>query len=329
MTVRICALLAALLVATPVQAQPPAQPIPWDLIDEYPATAIPGEADSFFAEAVKRRTEGRVVINTIPDAKSGLRTREQIKAVTEGRHAMANTLAGALADESPFFLLSSLPFVTASATDARALATAAMPLYDKLFVERKQKVLFVTPWPPSGIWSAKPVNGLDVLRALKVRTYDKGGTDLFSQVSAAASVVSFADLPGKLDSGEINAVLSSGDGGAARKLWTHLPNFSEITYAVPLSFGTVSLEAFNKLDARDRAAIEEAGRETTERQWAAMAGRVARNYTTMRENKVAIDEKPPADVMNAMRAAAAKSVAEWRVKAGPEAAALLDAQMKK
>ena len=333
MSIRTIALFAAALAATPVHAQsdssPAPQPIVWDLIDEYPATAIPGEADAFFAEAARRLTSGRVIINTIPDAKSGLRTREQLKAVTEGRHAMANTLAGALADESPVFLLSSLPFVTGSAADARALAAAAMPLYDKLFAERKQKILFITPWPPSGIWSAKPVDSTDALRALKVRTYDKGGTDLFAQVSSAASVVSFSDLPGKLDSGEINAVLSSSDGSAARKLWTHLQNFAEITYAVPLSFGTVSLEAFNKLDAGDRALIEQARRETTERQWAAMAGRVARNYTTMRDNKVAIDEKPPAAVMDALRAAAAKSVAEWRAKAGADAAALLDARMKR
>jgi TRAP-type C4-dicarboxylate transport system substrate-binding protein len=325
MMFRTYALVAALLIAAPVQAQP----VTWDLIDEYPATVIPGEADAFFAEAVKRRTEGRVVINPIPDAKSGLRTRDQLKAVTEGRYAMANTLAGALADESPIFLLSSLPFVTSSAADARALATAAMPLYDKLFAERKQKVLFITPWPPSGIWSASAVTSREALRALKIRTYDKGGTDLFAQVSTAASVVSFSDLQPKIDSGEINAVLSSGDGGASRKLWTHLKNFSEITYAVPLSFGSVSLEAFNKLDARDRAAVEEAGRETTERQWTAMTGRVARNYTTMRENGVAINDKLPAEVMDALRAAAAKSIAEWRTKAGAEAGALLDAHMKR
>jgi TRAP-type C4-dicarboxylate transport system substrate-binding protein len=329
MIIRTLALLGSLMIAAPLHAQPAAQPVTWDLIDEYPATAIPGEADAFFAEAVKRLTEGRVIVNAIPDAKSGLRTREQLKAVSDGRHAMANMLAGALADESPVFLLSSLPFVTASAAEARALAEAAMPLYDKLFAERKQKVLFITPWPPSGIWSAKPVNSLATLRALKIRTYDKAGTDLFAQVSAAASVVSFSDLPAKLDSGEINAVLSSGDGGAARKLWTHLPNFAEITYAVPLSFGTVSLDAFNKLDARDRALIEQAGRETTERQWTAVAGRVARNYAVMRDNKVAINDKPPAEVMDALRAAAAKSVAEWRTKAGPEAAALLDRHLKR
>jgi TRAP-type mannitol/chloroaromatic compound transport system substrate-binding protein len=213
MIIRTLALLGALAIAAPLHAQPSAQPVTWDLINEYPATAIPGEADTFFAEAVKRLTEGRVIINPIPDAKSGLRTREQLKAVSDGRHAMANMLAGALADESPVFLLSSLPFVTASAGEARALENAAMPLYDKLFAERKQKVLFVTPWPPSGIWSAKPVNSLEALRALKIRTYDKAGTDLFAQVSAAASVVSFSDLPGRLDAGEINAVLSSGDGG--------------------------------------------------------------------------------------------------------------------
>ena len=63
-----------------------------DLINEYPATAISGEADAFFAEAVKRRSEGRIAVNPIPSAKSGLRSRDQLKAVTDGRFAMANSV---------------------------------------------------------------------------------------------------------------------------------------------------------------------------------------------------------------------------------------------
>ena len=51
-----------------------------DLINEYPATSASGEADAFFAEAVRRKTDGRVIIRPIPDAKSGLRTREQVVA---------------------------------------------------------------------------------------------------------------------------------------------------------------------------------------------------------------------------------------------------------
>jgi TRAP-type C4-dicarboxylate transport system substrate-binding protein len=295
-----------------------AQTVTWTLINEYPASALTGEADAFFAETVKTKTNGRVTIEPIPDAKSGLRTREQLKAVSEGRFAMANSFAGALADESPVFLLSSLPFLTPTPAHARTLYDAAAPLYDKLFAERGQKVLYVSPWPPSGIWSADPVSGREALAGLKIRTYDKTGTDVFSQVAAAASVVSFADLNAKLQSGDINAVLSSGDGGAGRKLWQYLKYFSEITYAIPLSFGSVSLTEWNKLDDATKKAIEEAGRETTEHQWQAMNGRVEKNYAIMRDNGVTIT-RPPLDVTVALSTAAAKSLIEWHTRAGPDA----------
>src|SRR5205085_12437167 len=155
-----------------------AETITLDLINEYPATSISGEADAFFASAVKRKTESRVVIRTIPDAKSGLRSRDQLKAVTEGRFALANTVGGTLGEESPVFLMSSLPFVTPTMEDARALYEAAKPLYEQLFAERKQKLLYVVPWPPSGIWAAAPIGDVAALKALKIRTYDKTGTEV-------------------------------------------------------------------------------------------------------------------------------------------------------
>lgn len=302
--------------------------VTWTLIDEYPDTAIPGQADAFFAEAVARETAGKVAITPLPGAKSGLRSRDQVQAVKDGRYAMANSFGGALADESPVFLMSSLPFVTASAAEARALYEKSLPIYEKLFAERGQKLLFVTPWPPSGIWSAAAVNGEPALKALKIRTYDKTGTEMFERVSTAASVVSYADLPPKLQSGEVNAVLSSGDGGAGRQLWKYLPHFSEIVYAVPLSFGTVSLADWKALDDKTRAEVEKAGAATTAHQWEAMNGRVETNYARMRENGVTIDTKPPAAVMDALRGAAKDTLADWRTKAGPEASKVLDDFLK-
>jgi TRAP-type C4-dicarboxylate transport system substrate-binding protein len=305
-----------------------AQTVTWQVINEYPATSLPGEADAYFVQAVKTKTNGRVIIEPIPDAKSGLRTREQLKAVTEGRYAMANSFAGALADESPVFLLSSLPFLTPTPAHARALYDAAAPLYEKLFTERGHKLLYVSPWPPSGIWSADPVSGNAALAMLKIRTYDKTGTDVFSQVSTLAQVVSFADLNPKIESGEINAVLSSGDGGAGRQLWKHLKYFSEITYAIPLSFGTVSLVEWNKLDDATRRAIEDAGRDTTERQWTAMSGRVDKNYAVMRDNGMTITQ-PPLDVTLALATAGAKALIEWHARAGAEATKAVEDYQKR
>jgi TRAP-type C4-dicarboxylate transport system substrate-binding protein len=306
-----------------------AQTIVWDVINEYPATSLPGEADTFFATAVKQKTDGRVVIRPLPNTQSGLRSREQLKAVSEGRLAMANSFGGALGDENPAFLLSSLPFATPTIAHARTLYEAARPLYEKLFAERKQKLLYVSPWPASGIWSKEPITGVVALRALKIRTYDKTGTDLFARVATKASVVSFADLNAKLESGEINAVLSSGDGGAGRQLWKYLPHFTEITYAIPLSFAAVSLRAWSALDESAQAAIEAAARETTEHQWAAMAGRVERNYAVMRENGVTIVERPPLDVVMALAAAGAQTLVDWQLRAGPEAAQIFEEYQKR
>jgi TRAP-type C4-dicarboxylate transport system substrate-binding protein len=300
-----------------------AQETRWDVINEYPASSLPGEADSFFAEAVKAKAAGKLTINPIPDAKSGRRTREQLKAVSDGRFAMANSFGGALGDEAPLFLLSSLPFVTASTADAKALYDAAKPLYEALFAARSQKLLYISPWPPSGIWSAAPLKDLAALKALKIRTYDKTGTEVLAQVAASAGIVSFSDLNPKLDSGEINAVLSSGDGGAGRQLWKYTRNFSEILYAVPLSFASVSLDAWQKLDAATQAAVEAAAVETSAHQWQAMSGRVAVNYKRMRDNGVAIDEAPPKEVMDALRTAAAQSVAQWKTTADPAAQQVL------
>lgn len=293
------------------------------LINEYPANSITGEADAFFADTVKAKTGGRVTIELLPDAKSGLRTRDQLKSVSEGKFAMATSFGGALSEESPVFLLSSLPFVTPTVADARKLYDAARPVYEQLFAERKQKLLYVVPWPPSGIWSAAPLASTSALKALKIRTYDKTSTDVMAKVAASATLVSFADLNPKLESGDINAVLSSGDGGAGRALWKYLRHFSEVGYAAPLSFGAISLQAWSSLDDAGRAALEAAGRETSERQWAALATRLAANYARMRENGVTIDDKPPADVMSALRAPADTTIADWLQRAPADAQKVL------
>src|SRR5262249_17769933 len=154
-----------------------------------------------------------IIVRPIPDARSGFKSRDQLKAVTDGKFAMANSVGGTLGDEDPVFLLSSLPFITPTMSDARALYEAAKPLYEKLFAERNQKLLYVVPWPPSGIWSATPVKDAGSLKALKIRTYDKTGTEVMAKVTSAAAIVSFSELNPKLEAGEINAVLSSGDGG--------------------------------------------------------------------------------------------------------------------
>ena len=120
--VRTVVIAAASIVASfqPLRAQS----VIWELVNEYPASVLAGDADVFFAEQVKLRSNGKLVIKLIQDAKSGLRTLQQLKAVSDGRYAMANSFGGALGDENALFLLSSLPLVAPS---ARARANCSTP----------------------------------------------------------------------------------------------------------------------------------------------------------------------------------------------------------
>src|SRR5258706_2975679 len=295
----------------------------WQLANEYPATSLPGEGDAYFAKLVHEKSKGRLTIVPAPDAKLGYKSREQLKAVAEGKVAMADTFGGALGDEVPMFGFSSLPFVANDIAQARALYKAARNAYDAAFERHNQKLLYATPWPPSGIWAKEAITTPEAIAKLRIRTYDRTGTDLFARLGAKADVVSLADLPAKVGAGEIDAVLSSGDGGAGRKLWEHFPQFTAINYAIPLSFTTVNLDRWKALDEATRGAVEDAAIETESRQWKTLEGRLEQNYARMRENGMTIVSEVPAALRQRLPEAAKSAIDEGMAKAGPDAAALL------
>ena len=302
-------------------AQAPAR---WVLANEYPATSLPGEGDVFFAKAVADRVAGKLAVEPQPDAKSGFRSREQLKAVAEGKLVMADSFAGALGDEDSFFLLSSLPFLAANAGEARRLYDLARPRYEAVLKRFNQKLLYSTPWPASGIWAKVPADTPEALAKLRMRTYDTTGTNLMTALGATASVVSYSDLTAKLKSGDINAVLSSGDGGAGRKFWEYLPQFTEINYAMPVSLTTVNLDAWNALDAATQKAVLDAAAETETRQWQALDGRLAKNYERMRENGMTITGVVSPALTAKFKAAAQAAIAEWENKTGAEGRDVLE-----
>ena len=140
-----------------------------------------------------------------------------------------------------------------------------------------------------------------------------------------SALISFADTMPKLADGSLNAVLSSGDGGAGRKLWEYLPYFSEITYSLPLSVAAVNKTVYDGLSADQREAIDAAGHKTETGLWLALSTRLQENYARMRQNGVTIESTPSPDIIAALQSAAVTAQRAWCGKAGPGCAQILDA----
>jgi TRAP-type transport system periplasmic protein len=296
----------------------------WDMPTEYPESAMPGLGITTFARHLDELSGARLQIRPSFDAAKGIRSADMLAAIAEGRVQAGDALAGALEAEDAIFALPTLPFLVRSVADAKRLAELARPTLAAALQARGVRLLYLTPWPPSGIWSKTPLKTVSDLSGLSIRTYDKISREVFAGVGARAASISFADTMPKLVDGSINAVLSSGDGGAGRGLWKYLPCFSEITYTLPISIAGVSQAVYDGLPADLREAVDAAGRQTESELWLALSSRQQQNYARMRENGVTIDSGPPEEVTAALRSGAAAAQQAWCVRAGATCERILE-----
>ncbi len=313
-------ILIAVFFAAAATAQPA---VTLKIATEYPATSMPGLGVSTFVEKVAQKTGGRVVFEPSFDASAGFKSGDMVDAVQARKLDAADAFAGGVANKYPLFAVSSLPFLADSLPRVEALLRAARPAYERFLSAHGQKLLYTTPWPASGIWSKKPVGSLDALRALRIRTYDGISQSTMTAAGATAFNISFADAMPRIAAGDVDAVLSSGDGGAGRKLWQYLPAFAEINYAMPISITTINLAAYDALDAAGKAAIDQAGAETEAAQWQRIRSRLDENYRTMRSNGVVIDTRVAPDVMRGLKAASTGALKQWQAKVGADADEIL------
>jgi TRAP-type C4-dicarboxylate transport system substrate-binding protein len=297
----------------------------WDMPTEYPQSAMPGLGITTFARHLAERSAGKLQIRPSFDAAAGIRSADMLTAITAGKVAAGDALAGALDADDAIFALPTLPFLATSTADARRLADLARPYLASVLQKKGLRLLYLTPWPPSGIWSKTPLKTSADLSGLSIRTYDRISSEVFAGAGAKAASISFADTMPKLVDGSINAVLSSGDGGAGRELWKFLPYFSEITYSLPLSIAIVNQARYDGLSLELREAVDAAARQTEIELWLALSTRLQENYQRMRQNGVTIDSSPSPDIVAALQSGAAAVQRAWCTRAGPVCPDILDA----
>ena len=300
----------------------------WVMATEYPRTNISGVGLATFGQLVAERTDGFVTTTNAFDNAAMVSSGEMIEAAQERRITGGDAFAGPLEEIDPIFGLASLPFVVQSIEAAKAVNAKARPLYEKALAGRGLKLLYITIWPSTGIWSARPLDGPDDLRTLVVRAYDQKSAEVMRAAGARAEYLPFDRAVAKVRAREINAILTSGDGGAGSRMWDDLRYFSAINYAMPVSLAFVRTEVFDELSPARQTQVLAAAAETEASQWELVAHRTADNYARMRENGVQIVDPASPSVVVALKHAAEGAIAGWKRKVMPEAVAVLEASAR-
>src|SRR4051812_25017492 len=173
MSKRVFVALVVLLAGAPALAQ-----IKWEMTTEYPATTISGEGVTGFAAFLAEKSKGRLIVNPSYDAAKKVTSGEMVRAINAGTIEAGDAFAGPLEPVDPIFALSSLPFLARSIPDARRLADLARPNYEKALARHGQRLLYLTLWPATGLWSKRPVRVPEDLRSLSIRAYDYNSAEV-------------------------------------------------------------------------------------------------------------------------------------------------------
>ncbi|MGY4504426.1 TRAP-type C4-dicarboxylate transport system substrate-binding protein [Bradyrhizobium sp. GM24.11] len=315
----ILVLATLILSAAPAMAQ-----VSWRMTTEYPENNISGIGLTTFADRVAARTNGFVTVTNAFDNQLKISSGEMPRAALEDRIAGGDAFAGALSGLDPVLGFSTLPFLVQSVDIARAANARARPLYEKALAARGLKLLYLTIWPATGLWSDRPLAGADDLPKLNLRAYDANSSEVMKAAGANAQFLPMDKALAGLKEHQLNAFLTSGDGGAGRKLWDFLPYFTAINYAMPVSIAFVRTEAFAALPEPMQREVLAAAAETEQSQLALLAHRTTENYARMRDNGVNIAEPAPPSLVAALRTAATGTITAWEARAGADAAAIVE-----
>jgi len=225
-----------------------------------------------FAKRVAAKTNGEVEIVVHAGGALGYKGPELLGAVKDGVVPISDMLTSGVAASEPLCNIVTLPFLVRGFDEGRTLAEISRPYFDKtLGTKWNQKILYITPWPPAGLWTKREIKNVADMKGLKTRTYDENGARFMKAVGATPYALPFSEVRSSLVAGVIDSVLTSTPTAVDAKFWEVLNYFHRIDVTMATDLVTINMDVFKKLDPKLQQAILDAGRETEESIWKKVA----------------------------------------------------------
>ena len=238
----------------------------WDMPTGYPANNFHTENIQQFAADVDKASGGKLKI-TVHPAGSLFKANEIKRAVQGGQAQIGEIIISGYSNEDPLFGIDSIPFLATSYPEARKLWDASKKTIESLLAKQGLKVLYVVPWQPQGIYSAKPINKASDLSGAKWRAYNPNTSKIAQLVGAQPVTIQAAELSQALATGAVEAFMTSSATGYDSKVWEQVKYFYDVRGWLPKNMVIVSQKSFDRLDKSAQQALRKAAADAETRGW--------------------------------------------------------------
>ena len=260
------AALAALLVAA-APASHAATTL--KLNSQWPATTAGSKVDQWFADEVKRRTNGEVEIRIFWSEALG-KASENLQLLQSGAIEMAAMSPAYFPKQLPFHTApNSIPMAMSSVKQANTLMRRLLAEVPELQAEAKRngaRTLFFHHLNPYLLVSKEPLLSVDAVKGKKIRTWGTDMPRMAQAVGMTPVTLSLPEIYEALGRGVVDAAPFSVDLVMNYKIFEVARNISDITlWLGPSWFVWISDAAWQKLTPQQQKVLQEVAVEANAR----------------------------------------------------------------
>jgi TRAP-type C4-dicarboxylate transport system substrate-binding protein len=192
--------------------------------------------------------------------------------------------------------------------------------------KRGNKVLYVVPWPSQNFFLKKQVRGIDDLKGVRMRTYDRVTAEMVTKLGMVPQQMNNPDIVPALASGRLDAVMTSGTTAVSQKYWEFLKHTYTTNHLWASNLMVIGARTWDKIQPADRAAIEKLAAEMEPEFWKVSMAEHTTRMKQLTDNGMTV-EAPPAQMVERMRAVTRPMWDDFGKRNGAEAAKVLDAYL--
>jgi TRAP-type C4-dicarboxylate transport system substrate-binding protein len=320
-----CLAAATLMVVNPALAAD----VEWKFYTYFAANDKPTELHKAFADDVLKASKQRFHIRVFASGELPYKAADVLRAVATDQVQMGDVALGFVAGDVPELNAFAMPFSCTSMEKFYDKAAPAVAADVDGVLTRKFKTRSIMQWvmPPQQLWLVKPITGIDGLKNLKVRSWNREQADMMKLLGGSGVTITPAEVIPALQRGVVDGAFTA----AVPALDWKFNEVTKMGYMINLTLAhqvfAVNEQELNKLPADLRQLLLDKAREWAPkyRQELIEADKSARK--TLAEKGVTLLDPTPGD-MEKFRSVTRPMWKEWTDKNGPVAEKMLNAALE-
>lgn len=295
----------------------------WQFATPYPDGNFHTRNVRQFVQEVEQGSGGRLAIQLHTNA-SLLRMPEIRRGVQTGQAQLGEILLSAYANEDPFFALDGIPQLVTNFDQAKRLMDLSRPFIEARMTRTQLTLLYMVPWPPSGLYSQTPLDTIDALRGTRMRTFSPLTNRFATLAGATPTLVQVPEIPQAFATGVVNTMVTSAATGVDSQAWDFVRVFTPIGFTFTKNAVFMNTRAFEALPADVREAVRTAARRAEERGWEMSRAEMVNQQNTLAQRGMQVREPTPT-LMEGLNRIGTQMVEEWLATAGEDGRRVIEA----